>query len=48
MNNGENLRDNRKNISKDSGIHSGNPVCSPNSNEYNSIPQERFYKNKKK
>jgi len=44
MNNGENLRDNRKNISKDSGIYSGNPVCSPNNKEYNYISQERFYK----
>jgi hypothetical protein len=41
-----NLRDNRENINKDSGIPSNNSACSPNNKEYNSIPQYRFYTEK--
>src|SRR4030066_598824 len=40
----DNLRDNRENVSKSSRIPSNNSTCSPNNKEYNSIPQERFYK----
>ena len=42
MNRG-NLRDNRENRSKSSGIPSSNSTCSQNNKEYNSIPSNRFY-----
>jgi len=38
-----NLRDNMENISKKSGISSGNFNGSSNNKEYNSIPSDRFY-----
>ena len=39
-----NLRDNRENTSKKSGLSSSNHTNSSNNKEYNTIPQERFYK----
>jgi hypothetical protein len=41
-----NLRDNKENINKDSGIPSSNSACSPINKEYNSISQYRFYTEK--
>ncbi|MBA7510840.1 hypothetical protein ES705_02829 [subsurface metagenome] len=41
--NRSNLRDNRGNISKKSGLSSSNFTGSPNNKEYNSIPSNRFY-----
>ena len=38
-----NLRDNRENRSKSSGLPSSNSTNSPNNKEYNSIPSDRFY-----
>ena len=38
-----NLRDNRENVSKKSGLSSSNPNGYSNNKEYNSIPLNRFY-----
>jgi len=38
-----NLRDNRENTSKKSGLSSSNHTNSSNNKEYNSIPSDRFY-----
>jgi len=38
-----NLRDNRENVSKKSGLSLSNFNSSSNNKEYNSIPSNRFY-----